>query len=115
MRSFFRNKRPNAFDYQPRYPSSRNKKTGERGLEEGFLRSHRASSPTGNSRYRAGLDSSKRKGYQKLVTGAIVIGLIVVYFTQGAWIQAQWGHNGQFMVLGLIFIAAIRFLRKSNT
>ena len=22
-----------------------------------------------------------------------MIGLIVVYFTQGAWIQAQWGHN----------------------
>ncbi len=60
------------------------------------------------------MNSSKRKGYQKLVAGAVVIGLIVVYFTQGAWIQAQWGHNGQFMVLGLIFIAAIRFLRKSN-
>ena len=114
MRSFFRNKRPNAFDYQPRYPSSREKRTAEHGLQEGFLRSHRTSSPTSNRRYQPGLDSSKRKGYQKLVTGAIVIGLIVVYFTQGAWIQAQWGHNGQFMVLGLIFIAAIRFLRKSN-
>ena len=114
MKSFFRNKRPNAFDYQPRYKVSKQNAQGKRRIEEGFLREHRASSPTHNTRYKLQLNKSKEQGYKTLFTGLVVVGLIVIYFQQGSWLQEKWGSNGQFLLLGLIFVAAIRFLRNSN-
>ena len=114
VKSFFRNKRPNAFDYQPRYKAAKRHTSGKRRIEEGFLREYRASSPTSNTRYKLHLKKSKEQGYKTLFAGVLVVGLIVLYFQQGHWIQERWGNNGQFLLLGLIFIAAIRFLRNSN-